>query len=251
MTSRSPHDFSLWPERARPVRRKLSASRVAGGVAASLVCLVAGYAVVSELVRPTALEAPIGRSWEAFAASEQTGALVAPVAATTASAPASAMAAPAIAPAPPVATRSASMAERVTGDAARPRSRGAVAPVALAPIGTGGPPSTTDGRSVPDGSPKSTPAPAAKAAPAAVLPAKDAVERKAVEPPKEAIVALGEEKPVATDHPKPLKKARKKTRSNTADRSRGGDWQRAEAYPRSGSGSGYGYGYRPGGFYPY
>jgi hypothetical protein len=203
-----------------------------------LVCLVAGYAVVSELVRPSALEAPIGRSWEDFTASEQTGSLVASVAATTASAPT---------PAPAGVTRSASPAERTPGEAVRPRSRGAVSPVALAPIGTGGPPSATDGRSVPDGSPKPAPAAASQTAPEVVLPAMDAAERKAVEPPKEAIVALEEEKPAATERPKPQKKARKKTRSNTAARSRGGDWQRADAFPRSG----YGFGHRPGAQFPY
>lgn len=238
MATRPPHDFSLWPERARPAHRKFSASRIAGVVSAGLVCLAAGYAVVSELVRPSALEAPIGRSWESFAASEQTGTLpmLAP-AATTGSAPASA-------PAPAATTRSILAGEKATAEAVRPRNRGAIAPVALAPIGTGGPTSATDGRSVPDGSPKSVPTPAAQATPAAAPPAKDAVERKTVEPPKEAIVAADDEKPAATERPKPHKKAHKKTRPRTyAVDPSGGNYRRAEAAPR--------YGYRPGGFFQY
>lgn len=235
MAPRSPHGFSLWPERARPARRKFSASRIAGVVSTGLVCLVAGYAVVSELARPSALEPPIGRSWEAFAASEQTGTLPVPApAATTGSAPASA----------PAATRPISTAEKPTAEAVRPRGRGAVTPVARAPIGTIGPTSATDGRSVPDGSPKLAPSSAAQGAPVAAPPAKDGVEQKVVELPKEAIVAADDEKPAATERPKPRKKAHKKTRPRTyAADPWGGNYRRAEADPR--------YGYRPGGFFPY
>lgn len=235
MAPRSPHDFSLWPERARPARRRFSASRVAGVVSAGLVCLVAGYAVVSELARPSVLEPPIGRSWETFAASEQTGALpVAATAATTGIAPASA----------PAAARSIPTAEKPTADAVRPRSRGAVTPVARAPIGTVGPTGATDGRSVPDGSPKPAPSAAAQAAPIAAPPVKDGVEQKVAGLPKEAIVAADDEKPAATERPKPRKKAHKKTRPRTyAADPWGGNYRRAEADPR--------YGYRPGGFFPY
>ncbi|RAI45644.1 hypothetical protein CH341_03115 [Rhodoplanes roseus] len=74
------------------------------------------------------------------------------------------------------------------------------------------------------------------------------MEPKPAEPPKEAIVAADEDKPAA-EKPKRTKKVRKKTRTETGQAPWGGDYRRAEAYPRQGYGPGWGP--RPGGFFPY
>lgn len=282
MAPRSQNDFSLWPERARPGRRRFSASRLAGAVSAGVVCLVAGYAVVSEMTRPTALQEPIGRSWEDFSGRDHTGAVGAGTtgAGTVGSAPVR------IVPDPVVAPRSAN-ADRSGTDkkSAEPRPRNrSVSATALTPIGTPGPSSPTDGRSVPDGRPPvdlgsapvspqaQVPAPVTPAtvAPATVAPATvpagpaadttAVAERKPGEPPAEAIVAADDDKRVA-ERPKRKKVARKKTRSPVGvavapqpfqaapqQWGWGGNpaYRRAEVYVRPNYGP-----QRPGGFFPY
>ncbi|MDC7785284.1 hypothetical protein PQJ75_13000 [Rhodoplanes sp. TEM] len=264
MTSRYRNDFSLWPERARPIRRRFALSRIAGGAAVGMVCLVAGYAVVSEMTRVPDLQAPVGRSWDDYAA---TGAVAA---GTVGLAPAGAAAV-----APPVPAKAVATTENP-----RPRSRAATSPTGLAPIGATAPASPTDGRRVPDGRPPVIPEPTKTASeskelpsPKAAAPApaagRDEATPDPAAPPRTAIVAADDETPAVTEKPKPKKKVRRKPRTETAAPASGWGEPRRDPYARSGwSQPGWGQqgwgqqgwrqgqqgwrqGQRSGGFFPY
>lgn len=253
MSSRYRNDFSLWPERARPVRRRFGLSRIAGVAMVGMVCLVAGYAVVSEMTRVPDLQAPVGRSWDDYAA---TGAV----------APGTVGLAPAVAP--PVPARTVAATENP-----RSRSRAVTSPTGFAPIGAAAPASATDGRRVPDGRPPVIPEPtkttseskelpSAKAAPAPAAGRDEAAPDPAA-PPRTAIVAADDETPAVTEKPKPKKKVRRKPRTETAAPAYGWGEPRCDPYPRSGWGQqgwgqqgwgqsqGWRQGQRSGGFFPY
>lgn len=231
MASHSFGNFSLWPERSRPFRRGFSFARLGGVASVVIVLAAAGYMVVDEMTRTSALDAPVGRSWEDYASTAGTGTvgLASPAAAPVALAPATA------------------------APAAAPRPRRAVSPTALTPIGTVGP---TDGRRVPDGRPPVDPAAGRDiqraAPPAAVEPKavdQKAVDPKPAEPPKEAIMAAGDDKPAAAPAKPKKKVVRKKPRTEVVDQGWGG-YRRADAWQRNGWGQSWG-GQRSGGFFPY
>lgn len=236
MASHSSGNYSLWPERARPSRRRLSFARLGGVASVAVVMAAAGYMVVDEMTRTSALDAPVGRSWEDYAATTGAGTVGL---------------APAATEAPPAAVPPTAVAAPRAAPSAAPRQRRGVSATALTPIGTTGPTASTDGRRVPDGRPPVDPATtSAVAAPTTPAPAA-AAPPVSGEPPKEAIMAAGEDKPAAEPaKPKKKKKAvRRKPRTETVDQGWGG-YRRADAWQRSGWGQSWG-GQRQGGFFPY
>ncbi|WP_201159613.1 hypothetical protein [Rhodoplanes elegans] len=243
MTSHSSGNYSLWPERARPTRRRLSFARLGGVASVMVVIAAAGYMVVDEMTRNSALDAPIGRSWEDYAATTGAGTVGA---GTVGLAPAATQA--------PVANAPAAAAATSAAPSAAPRQRRGVSATALTPIGTAGPSRSTDGRRVPDGRPPIDPATtsavaAPPPAPVASAPAASAPPATG-EPPKEAIMAAGEDKPAAEPaKPKKKKAVRRKPRTETVDQGWGGN-RRADAWQRNGWGQSWG-GQRQGGFFPY
>ncbi|MFD2183144.1 hypothetical protein [Rhodoplanes azumiensis] len=213
-------------------------ARLGGVVSVAVVLAAAGYMVVDEMTRTSALDAPVGRSWEDYASTTGAGTvgLASPVAAPVALVPATVTAA-----APP-------------SPAAAPRPRRGVSPTALTPIGTVG---ATDGRRVPDGRPPVVPAASRdihRVAPPSGVDGKSidqtSVDQRPTEPPKEAIMAAGEDKPAAEPaKPKKKKAVRRKPRTETVDQSWGG-YRRADAWQRNGWGQSWG-GQRQGGFFRY
>lgn len=55
MPKRSSSNYSLWPEQARP-RRGISMTLAAGGFAVGIVCAIAAHNVLSDIMRPTAVQ---------------------------------------------------------------------------------------------------------------------------------------------------------------------------------------------------
>ena len=82
MFKRASANYSLWPERARP-HRAVPLTFAVGGFAVGLVCTIAAYEVISELVDPAIMQQSVAQS-----VSGDVLLLAAAVAPTTSQAPA-------------------------------------------------------------------------------------------------------------------------------------------------------------------
>ena len=63
MSSRSHYDYSLWPEHARPRRRRFSLKAIAATLTVLTVCAFAGSVVYSEFTQVPNSRALVGRTW--------------------------------------------------------------------------------------------------------------------------------------------------------------------------------------------
>lgn len=227
MSSRSHYDYSLWPEHARPRRKRFSLKAVAATLTVLTVCGFAASMVYSEFTHPSDPKALVGRTWPLQHVTEPV-AQVTPPASQAATAPL----------AETDAAKGAKLAPRAPVNAANRK--------VMPTIGTARAPSSeTDGRGTPVPT-RSVDTPAAPEIPAAtpITP-----ETASTDNPAEAkpVVAEKDKKP----HKKVAHRNRQ-DRSNTAVVATQGydqDGRSVTVYRRFNQPEGYN-SYSPGGYQP-